>query len=464
MSLRNCIWLILIICVNANDVQSQSLEPYKARVLVDKVFLRSGPGQNYYPTSFLQRDTIVEVYRQTNGWLAIRPPEDAFSLVPAEYVEYDQTRSKAKIRTAETPCYVGSQISSHHHVLQVELKFDESVHVLGITESREADTGKKKVFYRIAPPSGEFRWINEHFIKSIEPSYRTLRDPEADPESLDQLAASTEAIEPWQSKKELKTLRTVAFENETGNETETDKVQTEAPSTDEAMPPEPGKLPVEPTTQPAVPATTLTIVELELRVSQEVVKPAETWQLKPLRERAVELSKIGESPLERGRARLVLDKLEELEALYERKIALKAAASTLPQAVLIDPTADPDVGDATSNLLDPTGLIRSAASMVDPAASFKKSGIDPRYDGHGWLMPVVTRASTQKKAGYTPPFALTDNQGNVIQFVSPSPGLNLRRYAKMQVGIYGQVSPLAQLTHPHLTAHRVVVLSRHEKR
>jgi hypothetical protein len=70
-------------------------------------------------------------------------------------------------------------------------------------------------------------------------------------------------------------------------------------------------------------------------------------------------------------------------------------------------------------------------------------------------MPVLSRRSE------APPFALTDEQGQILQYVSPAPGLNLHRYLKQEVGVYGQRGLNPRLGAAHLTVQRVVVLDRH---
>jgi hypothetical protein len=66
-------------------------------------------------------------------------------------------------------------------------------------------------------------------------------------------------------------------------------------------------------------------------------------------------------------------------------------------------------------------------------------------------MPV---ASLQRPA---PPFVVMDAEGQPIAFVTPAPGLNLRRYIDRRVGIIGQPS-FTVLDKPHVIAHRVVLL------
>ncbi len=85
------------------------------------------------------------------------------------------------------------------------------------------------------------------------------------------------------------------------------------------------------------------------------------------------------------------------------------------------------------------------------------------YAGTGWLMPLVNRSQLSRdgRSG-VPPFALTDDAGNVKFLVTPTPGLSVSEYARKKVGIVGPVGQLPNLSNPHVTAQRVVVLDRHD--
>ncbi len=62
--------------------------PYVAYVNSTDVYIRSGPGRDYYPTDKLNKGERVEVYRHDpGGWYAIRPPRHSFSWVSAHNLD-----------------------------------------------------------------------------------------------------------------------------------------------------------------------------------------------------------------------------------------------------------------------------------------------------------------------------------------------------------------------------------------
>ncbi|MEX1223019.1 MAG: SH3 domain-containing protein, partial [Pirellulales bacterium] len=133
--------------------------PYTAVVTTDDVYVRSGPGKNYYPTSKMQGGEQVEVYRHDpGGWFAIRPPQDSFSWVPAKLLQLRDDKL-AEVLEDQTPAHVGSLFSDVRDVRQVRLKKGETVEVLGQKRFVDQQAGVTETWYQIAPPAGEFRWI-----------------------------------------------------------------------------------------------------------------------------------------------------------------------------------------------------------------------------------------------------------------------------------------------------------------
>ena len=133
--------------------------PYTATVNSADVFVRSGPGKNYYPTDKLSKGEKVEVYRlDPGGWCAIRRRRKAS--VGWRRGKFDPiSNDLALVNGDRVVARVGSALSSVRDVIQVRLDRGEKVEIL---ESAKSTGGH---WCKIAPPSGEFRWV---FVKFLD--------------------------------------------------------------------------------------------------------------------------------------------------------------------------------------------------------------------------------------------------------------------------------------------------------
>jgi len=173
---------------------------------------------------------------------------------------------------------------------------------------------------------------------------------------------------------------------------------------------------------------------LDLELSMMVAGDMRAWRLADLRQRVDANLLRYETTAERVRARQLLERIAEFEQLQSRMV--QASATTPPASASVPATTGAGAGNAAP--------VETAAG---PATV--------KYDGSGWLVPVHSATGT------TPPFALLDAQGEVLGYVSPTPGLNLQRYLRKQVGIFGQRGYVQSLNKPHVTAERIVDLDRH---
>jgi hypothetical protein len=76
-----------------------------------------------------------------------------------------------------------------------------------------------------------------------------------------------------------------------------------------------------------------------------------------------------------------------------------------------------------------------------------------RYDAIGILRPVVSQ-----RPG-APQFAVVDEQGQVVSFVTPTPDVNLQTYVGTRVGITGNRGFIPEFNRAHVTAGRVTPLT-----
>ncbi len=142
--------------------------PYTAYANSDDVYIRSGPGKNYYPTEKLNRGEAVEIFRHDpGGWYAVRPPRGSFSWVPARLVR--PTKDHLGVVNGDrVVSRVGSRFSDVRDVIQVRLDRGEEVEILEVKTISAG--GQSEQWCKIAPPSGEFRWVFGKFVDPQPPA------------------------------------------------------------------------------------------------------------------------------------------------------------------------------------------------------------------------------------------------------------------------------------------------------
>lgn len=499
-ALRRLLATALSLVVFAAGLRAADEFPYEAFVAVESAEVVSGPGHRYYATARLEHGTAVEVHREeASGWLAIRPPEGSFSWVPSEYVERSDDDEAIGRVTEPTPAWVGTMAEKvKAHRQQVMLKAGELVSILG-EKQIDADEGEPQTWLKIAPPAGEFRWIHlrdvsrtepepieeariveeplvavplatENAIedeKTIEPrrfapgaSAIALRDiePPVRP-SIRPGDRRDERVEPAQyrsaaapaskpispdgfvprKRKGSEQLQTVPVPSQHMTRTTAPsftRPKLDPPALVADARPTRASTDITPITAAAPGASAVEraadeLQKLDLELSLMVAQNRSTWDLAGLRERVDALVETGSDPEARGRARLLLERIGQFEEAFDVKDFGPLSASANAS------------GEQATNAVD----------ADKPAAP---SPADPRYDGQGWLKPVVSRRDDKPVA----PYALVDADGKPLLFVTPAPGLNINHYLNKQVGVYGRRGYIEALKAGHVTAERVIDLDR----
>ena len=145
-------------------------KPKVRSIHTNKATIRSGPSERYYATSTLMSGATVDVYMETSdGWSGIRPPAGSHDWIPSNIAYLLPGGKSAEIIEEKSPAWVGSDSSDVPEFMwQMELVKSQQVQVLG-EELQMAEDGKKQLWYRIAPPQGEFRWIKTSQLSDSPP-------------------------------------------------------------------------------------------------------------------------------------------------------------------------------------------------------------------------------------------------------------------------------------------------------
>jgi len=463
---------VIAICFLATGIAVAEFVPYEARVTAARAQIRSGPGENFYPTDALPQGEIVEVYREdSRGWLAIRPPQDSFSWVFGQHVEL-QHDGFAEIVKDGAASRIGSRMSDHRNAAQVRLRKGEVVEVIG------EDVIGGETWYKVAPPAGEFRWILATNVEQLGPLAETDSSTEAEPQTEtatadDDATSSTDAnvVQAVANEASAPTAPMVEVKSQGDNWRASPAGATQPPSYDVAAPPlaevsetspTPAKVasPVSLTNEPRsaiipkpVPISSQAtsqpgglpdglareLTEIELRLSRMVAAPTDQWNTERLERDIDQLLASAKSPAERDAVKVTAAKIDRFKSLGERhqQIAANAPLNGQPPITPLPSAA----GIAATG-----GPIEASAALTSPSGAGK-------YDAVGILRPVVS-----KRAG-APQFALVDERGQVISFVTPTPDVNLQAYVGHRVGVVGNRGYIPEFHRAHVTAGRVTPLS-----
>jgi hypothetical protein len=391
----------------------------------------------------------------------------------------------ARVVSEQVASWIGTDLERvREHKYHVQLKPGELVEVLG-KRTVETESGDGQVWLKISPPAGEFRWVRAGDTSRDQPEER-LPDLAADEQPAEEQPAAriadVDMEEPEESEARPRPApRTFAkpraniklrdlYEQPRGTvkpvnyEPPVDPALADSPAGDGFVARnrkrlEPASLPTRASAAPVATASErsaerlarrfepvaelasklnarretfdsagfkreLDAIEVDLALMLSQSK--QTWNIAPLKQRIERLVENGPTAAERGAARLVKDKLLKVERTFDV----------------------PDLGTAPDDATG-TGARLPAVPGASPA--------DPKYDGTGFLKPVLAQGES------VAPYALVDAEGNTRCYLSPSPGMNLSRYVNKEVGIYGRRGYVEALGVPHLTAQRIIDLGRHRR-
>jgi len=135
--------------------------PYMAEITGDNVYVRSGPGTNFYDCSKLNTGDKIKVIGKQFSWARIVPPQGSFSWISIQYVSIDPANPTVGTVTGDrVRVYAGSDHVEplHSTYLQGKLDRGDKVKLLG---------EQKDDYYKIAPLSFAYLWVSTKFTKPL---------------------------------------------------------------------------------------------------------------------------------------------------------------------------------------------------------------------------------------------------------------------------------------------------------
>ena len=482
--------------------------PYNAVAGDAGAFIRSAPGAGFYGTTKLQPGDEVEVWRHDpEGWVAIRPPRDSFSLVRAEHTRF-VTDQIVEIIDTDCKSWVGTRLGEVEAPMwQVKLKPGEKLAVLG-----EIEIDGEVVWIQIAPPSGEFRWVHQNELKEDTKSHHLHVD--------NHQRGQFDVVGSGAIESELRSPQDILHANsiEKGGDDVRDRQIS-------------GGNPIENTGSQI--ATSSTRYEStnswpvdQARYLQSV---DDTTQNNSTKASSNHASNGGWKPAKRKMSKL-LDKRETFSQYDGTRVAMNQSESfeTNWDGIQTSGINTADIGDFDASLNDSTiysvvslELLLSKQVINDPsqwnlqpllsaasratqaninqqerqayqnlldkirrfqvvkakhqaanrastyggignslgnayASVSTESELAGQYDATGFLGELIRDGGLS-----APAYVLQDATGKITHHVTAAPGVNMRRYLKQEVGLIGQRGFNAQLKLDHVNVARVVVLDRH---
>lgn len=163
------------LCNRPAQAAGRQAFPYEALVETEAAAVHGGPGKSYYATTRLRAGTKVSVRRHDpGGWFMIAPPQGSFSWIRADYVK-QQSPERGVLTANNVVVRVGSSESDAvRDIEQVRLSTGDQVQILD-KKTLQTFSGPT-AFYKIVPPTGEYRWIAGQDVVAADKIVRQQQD------------------------------------------------------------------------------------------------------------------------------------------------------------------------------------------------------------------------------------------------------------------------------------------------
>ena len=516
-----CLSLLIVGCWSAAAPVAGQEKLYDAIVLKEGARVRSGPGKLHYPTESMTRGAVVEVYRMDPGnWVAVKPTEGSFSLVPASEVKLLEVNT-GEILTEGTKAWVGTRLEAVEKPLwQVKLRKGEIVDILGEVSWPSPD-GNSVTWYQIAPPDGEFRWVSLDDIEKPQTKMASKNYSGA-PYDIARRSELNTGEASGSSLVESKTMAPASASDLEGNalsnpsmppSRDGDIAQANFEYLDEASDQEDSvsdnqgwraarhridrNFPA-PQRPAAIASKPIHPEDLEIadgRIARErATRPQRLASVRPERIQP-ELDRIRSTELNSNEVRLpalppmttipntnIGSQLQQFDFQLSKQMAREPVAWQFEELKLRVSQLRNQANDPLERMYADRILTKIQRCEILRSNYRKMLNKSPKSNTmlgeRQTTQPVGTGVDSSVDLGVTydafgwlseltrqggrmaPTYVLQDEDGKITHHISGAPGLNLRRYLKSKVGVMGRRGFHQQLNLNHVTAERIVELQK----
>jgi len=166
--------------------------PYMAEITGDNLYIRSGPGTNFYECGKLSKGDKVKVMSRQFSWACIVPPAGSFSWISMQYVSIDTDNPALGTVTGDrVRVYAGSDTQRPLYSTKLQGRLDQGDKVKLLGEQLDD-------YYKIAPPSFAYLWVSINFTKpipSVEEPAPIVETPAVETPAVEPAAEPNEAPE-----------------------------------------------------------------------------------------------------------------------------------------------------------------------------------------------------------------------------------------------------------------------------
>jgi uncharacterized protein YgiM (DUF1202 family) len=146
--------------IEPNEVNLPAM-PFLGEITSDDVYVRSGPGTNYYYCGKVKKGDKVKVVGRKFSWPQITPPAGSFCWISKQYVETGpQNSATGAVIGDAVRVYAGSDDVQPMHSTTMLVKLNNGDKVTLLGEEKEG-------YCKISPPEGAYLWVSNQYVRPI---------------------------------------------------------------------------------------------------------------------------------------------------------------------------------------------------------------------------------------------------------------------------------------------------------